>query len=415
MFLSRTFSPSATARIWLSSRFPWSSAGRRRAPSPSNATRSTPPVSIGTPSARLPSSRIRSMYFDTVRALRPSMFRSFLNRSSSSMTVMGMMMRLSRNLKRAEGSCSRTLVSSTKFLVIHPPGFSPVRSFEFGELLARPLGRRGLRVLGQEQLIEDTGIFPVVQRLEGEPLLEHRVGSLLPPGVLVDHILKREDGALVVLLGVEGLPLPVKDVLHETVVGVFRGKGVQDLPPLPGVPSLDEAQPVIVHLLGGLQVRQRHLRIGAGRLPRRAPSRLLLERGDPFLDLREPGDLRLHFLDLLPQLGGGSVEAAHLLLHLHLRLVRTGGDGEKVRFDPVVVRRKIRQGRLEGGHIGPAGPGGRRGAGGRRPSPSAMLYSEVPRSSQCPSMIIAAPGFFFRKSATFWRTGLASSRMNDLS
>src|SRR3990170_2843020 len=163
MFLSRTFSPSATARIWLSSRFP-------------------------------------SMYFDTVRALRPSMFRSFLNRSSSSMTVMGMMMRLSRNLKRAEGSCSRTLVSSTKFLVIHPPGFSPVRSFEFGELLARPLGRRGLRVLGQEQLVEDTGIFPVVQRLEGEPLLEHRVGSLLPPGVLVDHILKREDGALVVLL-----------------------------------------------------------------------------------------------------------------------------------------------------------------------------------------------------------------------
>src|SRR3989304_1995421 len=44
-----------------------------------------------------------------------------------------------------------------------------------------------------------------------------------------------------------------------------------------------------------------------------------------------------------------------------------------------------------------------------------MLYSEVPRSSQCPSISSRKPLFFFSWSATPDRIGLASSRMNDLS
>src|SRR5438552_8692275 len=50
-----------------------------------------------------------------------------------------------------------------------------------------------------------------------------------------------------------------------------------------------------------------------------------------------------------------------------------------------------------------------------RRSPSARLYSAVPRSSQCPSMVMRVDDHRLSQSAFFWRTFRPSSRSSDRS
>src|SRR5512139_1286291 len=356
---SRPRADNATPRIWLSSSCPFSSAGSRDAPSPPNATRRSPPCSSGTPSARLPDSRSRSTYLDTVRALRPSMLRSFLKWSSSSITVMGMITRLSWNLKSALGSCSRTLVSSTKFLIIRPPGAAE-RLMDLRELLLRQLGRLRLGVLRRYELEEDPGVLLVVQGQERQPLLVHGVRRLVPGGVPVHHVLEGEDGVLVVPLRVERLPFPVEGVGKKLVVGVLRREGGQDLPALPGVSPLYLPDGVLVHLLGAFPLRAGlpGYRLRGGRSG--AELRELLLQ-DPHAPIELPDPLRV---------------AAHLLyrplevvlpardpLHLHPRLVHPRGGREQVGLDAVEIVVHVRVVLPQGLDLAAVGP--LRGARGR--------------------------------------------------
>src|SRR5512139_4016857 len=99
---------------------------------------------------------------------------------------MGMMTRLSWNLKSALGSCSRTLVSSTKFLIIRPPG-AVAKLLDLRELLLRQLGRLRFRVLRRDQLEEDAAVLPVVQGKERQPLLVHGVRGLVAGRIPVHH------------------------------------------------------------------------------------------------------------------------------------------------------------------------------------------------------------------------------------
>src|SRR4030095_12932422 len=78
------------------------------------STRNTPPLAVLTPRDRLPDSRSSSSFRDTVRALRPVSLRSFLKRSISSITVIGITSSCSSKTSSAFGSYRRTFVSRTK-------------------------------------------------------------------------------------------------------------------------------------------------------------------------------------------------------------------------------------------------------------------------------------------------------------
>src|SRR5512134_1587449 len=335
---SRPRTESATPRIWLSSSCPFSSGGRRDTPSPPNATRRIPPCSSGTPSERLPDSRSRSMYLDTVRAFRPSMLRSFLKWSSSSITVMGTITRLSLNRKIALGSCSRTLVSSTKFLIIRSPAAAASLP-DFREFLLRLLGRLRPGVLRRDELEEDAGVLPVVQGEERQPLLVHGIRRLVPGGVFVHHVLECEDGVLVILLRVVRLASPVQGVGQQLVAGVLRGERGEGLAPLPGIPPLHLADRVLVHLLGafplgpGVARRGGRRNRGAGEL-----RELLLHSRHPLVEFPDPLRVAARLLGRLVEL----VLAVRDPLHLPPCLVHLRRGGEHVGLDPVEVVVQVR-------------------------------------------------------------------------
>src|SRR5436190_18142125 len=155
----RCASASTVCRITLSAVCWPNPAGSDRLPV-GISTRRIPPFPVRTPRDRLPESRSSSSFRDTMRALRPVSLRSFLKRSISSITVIGITSSCSSKTSSALGSYRRTLVSRTKVRL--GPAVCPSDWGTVMGLVARGGKRRG-------------------ERREGVRLLDAELERLLAP------------------------------------------------------------------------------------------------------------------------------------------------------------------------------------------------------------------------------------------